>query len=112
AAPYGLRDFFAVTTDRRPYWDALPRGTLADGDDPAIPFAREGYRRSQLEPVRSALHDALEQTARLAAVVQLVNLPDDLHSVSLWRTARRRHPTGLLMSAEPRGTCGDCVWAY
>src|SRR5690606_12500853 len=55
AMPYGLRDFFAVTTDWRPYWDALPRDTLADGEDPAIPLAREGYRRSQLEPVRSAL---------------------------------------------------------
>lgn len=112
AAPFGLRDFFAVTTDWRPYWDALPQDTLADGDDPAIPLACEGYRRSQLEPVRSALHDALEHTARLAAVVHQLTLPADLASGSLWTTTQRRHPTGLLLSAEPRGTCGECTWAY
>lgn len=108
AAPYGLRHFFAVTTDWRPYWDALPHDTLADGDDPAIALAREAYRRSQLEPTRTILSDALEQTAQLAAVVQQVNLNAD----SLWATVRRRHPTGLLMSADAKGTCGDCAWAY
>jgi hypothetical protein len=120
AAPFGLRDFFAVTTDWRPYWDALPGDTLADtsadtlpdGQDPAIPLAREGYRRSQLEPVRSALADALEQTARLAAVVRQLTLPGESSQPPLWGVTRGRHPTGLLMSAEPRGTCGECVWAY
>lgn len=112
AAPFGLRDFFAVTTDWRPYWDALPHDTLADGDDPAIPLAREGYRRSQLEPTRAALADALEQTAQLAVVVRSLTLPEELATPSLWGTTRARHATGLLMAATPRGTCGECVWAY
>lgn len=108
AAPYGLRDFFAVTTEWRPYWDALPQDTLADGDDPAIPLAREGYRRAQLEPMRSMLRDALERTARLAALVHELPLEAD----ALWAVAKRRHPTGLLMADVGRGTCGECAWAY
>lgn len=108
AAPYGLRDFFAVTTEWRPYWDSLPSDTLADGEDPAIPLAREGYRRAQLEPMRSVLRDALERTARLAAIVHELPLDGD----ALWTVAKRRHPTGLLMADVGRGTCGECAWVY
>src|SRR5690606_17075777 len=36
STPHGLREFMAVTTNWRPYWDALPRDPLANGDDPAI----------------------------------------------------------------------------
>ncbi len=108
AAPYGLRDFFAVTTDWREYWDALPRDPLADGEDPAIPFAREAYRRAQLEPTRTALRSALARTAQLAALTRDLALEDD----SLWSTVKAKHPTGLLMSREPEGTCGQCAWSY
>lgn len=108
AAPHGLREFFAVTTDWRPYWDALPADPLADGEDPAISLAREAYRRSQLEPTVTALSLALEQTARIAAVMQQLALPPD----SLWMLVRPKHPTGLLMAREPLGTCGECVWVY
>lgn len=108
AAPYGLRDFFAVTTDWRPYWDALPEDPLADGDDPAIPLAREAHRRAHLEPTRIALFDALEQTAKVAAVMHQLPLPLN----SLWERAQRRHPTGLLMARDPVGTCGECAWVY
>lgn len=108
AAPYGLRDFFAVTTEWRPYWDALPRDPLADGDDPAIAIAREGYRRAQLEPMSSVLGEALERTARLAAIVRELPLEAD----ALWTLAKGRHPSGLLMETTPRGTCGECAWAH
>ena len=39
----GLRGFFAVTTDWRPYWDALPADPLAPGADPAIELARAAW---------------------------------------------------------------------
>ncbi len=106
ARPFGLKDFFAVTTEWRPYWDALPVEPLADDPDPAVPHAREGYRRSQLEPVQSTLRLALERTARLAEVVRDCQPGVD----SLWHTTRARHPTGLLMGTT--GSCGSCAWVY
>jgi hypothetical protein len=108
AAPHGLRAFFAVTTDWRPYWEALPQDPLADGDDPAILFAREAFRRAQLEPTRSALQAALEQTAQIARIVQQMNVD----TTSLWSTVRAKHPTGLLMGPEVNGKCGECAWSY
>jgi hypothetical protein len=41
AAPYGLRTFFAPTTDFRAYFDALPDDALS-GDDPAVPAGHRG----------------------------------------------------------------------
>lgn len=104
--PFGLRAFMAVTTEWRPYWDALPADPLADDPDPAVLLAREGYRRSQLEPARSVLEAALERTALLAQVVRECAPGDD----SLWSTTRARHPAGLLMGSG--GNCGSCAWAY
>src|SRR5690606_23227546 len=78
----------------------------ADAPDPALPLAREGYRRSQLEPARAALQTALERTAVLARVVRECTPGAE----SLWSTTRARHPTGLLMG--DGGQCGSCAWAY
>jgi Putative zinc- or iron-chelating domain len=117
ASRYGLREFMAVTTQWRPYWDALPPDPLAECPDPAREIALRAYERAQGEPWRGTLHSALEATARLAAVLADV-APDD----SLWRRARRRHITGLLMpevaldvEAEQTGEkqrCGDCTWSF
>ncbi len=69
AGAHGLRAFFAVTTDWRAYWDLLPADPLADGDDPAIPIARQAYRRATEGPWSAALADALRATASIAAAV-------------------------------------------
>lgn len=114
AAPFGLRQFFAVTTEWRPYWDALPDNPLqlasneAETQDPAIAIALEAYRRSRLEPTHGILQRALEQTAQLAAIVR----QNDVPSESLWSTVKLRHPSGLLQASEPVGTCGQCAWVY
>jgi hypothetical protein len=119
AQPFGLRQFFAVTTEWRPYWDELPDNPLqayerepsADGPserDPAIPIALEAYRRSQLEPTRSVLQRALEQTAQLAAIIHQNPVPEG----SLWSTVKLRHESGLLRASTTVGTCGQCAWAY
>ncbi|MGV2339961.1 MAG UNVERIFIED_CONTAM: hypothetical protein LVR18_40205 [Planctomycetaceae bacterium] len=50
AAPFGLREFMAVTTTWRPYWDALPDNPLKDGDDPAIAIAQTGFQLAQNAP--------------------------------------------------------------
>jgi hypothetical protein len=105
--PYGLRAFMAVTTDHRGYYDALPRKPLADGVDPAIPIAQRAKTRADEEPFRGALGEALEATALLAAAVRPFSPPE-----SLWRAARVRHRSGLLLPAleVPGSTCGDCAW--
>ena len=53
--PFGLRDFMAVTTDWRPYWDALPDNPLLADDDPATPIAREAFYLARSEPFQSVL---------------------------------------------------------
>lgn len=107
SAPYGLRGFMAVTTEWRPYWDALPADPLADGEDPAIPLAQRAFERSKREPVHSALHAALDATARIAEVTRGFAEPD-----SLWLQTRARHSTGFLLSDVEGRTCGQCTWSF
>lgn len=105
AAPHGLRDFMAVTTDWRGYWDALPDDPLADdAADPAVALAREAWERARSGPWAEALQDALVATARIADAVRDAAEPD-----SLWATTRARHAVGGLVSAQGV-TCGGCAW--
>jgi hypothetical protein len=105
--PYGLREFMAVTTDFRSYYDALPARPLGAGDDPAIAIAQRARERADLEPYRSVIAEALERTARLAEWV-VPSTADD----SLWRSVRARHRSGLLMPrGQSAGTCAQCAWS-
>ena len=104
---FGLRPFMAVTTDWRPYWDALPFDPLADGDDPAIELAREGVHLARFEPFKSVLEKALSATATIADVVRQ-SATDD----SLWSQSEALHRLGSLLSKDPAHRCGDCAWAF
>lgn len=104
--PYGLRDFFAVTTEWRPYWDALPPDPLAPSDDPAVPLARRAFRASEEPPFADVLREALEATARIAEVVRPF-----APASSLWHLTRPRHPSGFLRHEDETLRCGDCAWA-
>src|SRR5690606_38369107 len=99
---YGLREFMAVTTVWRSYYDALPREPLAAGDDPAIALACEGLQRARGEPYRDVLHGALEATASLASVLRPLADAD-----SLWQHTFGEHPTGLRLHADTRLQCAD-----
>ena len=103
---WGLRDFFAVTTDWRHYWDALPEDPLGDGDDPAIELAREACHLARLEPFKPALDRALAATAAIADAVRQA-APDD----SLWSQSRPRHRLGSLLNESADLRCGKCAWA-
>lgn len=81
---YGLRAFFAVTTDWRPYWDALPADPLADEGDPAVPLARAAYTRATTGPWAGAIAAALAATRALADVTRPFAGDD-----SLWRADGR-----------------------
>lgn len=103
---HGLRGLFAVTTEHRAYWDALPIDPLAAGEDPAIPRARAAFAWAQRAEWQPLLH-ALDQTAQLAALMRTLALPSD----SLWRKTRPLHVSGFpLGDGETR--CGDCAWSY
>jgi len=67
---HGLREFLAVTTDHRPYFDALPSDPLAPGDDPAISPALAGWERATLGPWAERLEGALAVTATIAGAIR------------------------------------------
>lgn len=106
AQPWGLRDFMAVTTDWRPYWDALPLDPLREGDDPAIPLAQEAFFLSQREPFSTVLNRSLSATAAIAEAVREFSPAD-----SLWNKTKARHRLGSLLHEDPARTCRDCAWA-
>lgn len=106
AGRYGLRDFFAVTTEWRPYWDALPRDPLASSDDPALPLARRAHAAASESPWREALEEALDATARLATIARSV-----ASEGSLWRKTRALHVTGFLTHECAELRCADCAWS-
>jgi hypothetical protein len=107
AHPFGLRDFFAVTTEWRPYWDALPEDPLAASDDPALPIARRAFSRAAEPPYRETLSAALTATADIADAVRPF-VPE----TSLWRRTRARHASGFLRHDAPELTCGTCAWFH
>jgi hypothetical protein len=124
SSPFGLRNFMAVTTDWRPYWDALPIDPLRDGDDPAIAIAQEAAHLARLKPFAPVLTRSLSATAAIADVMRGV-----ANTSSLWSVARARHRLGSLLSDGSEGKnnaksvdevvesdndflrCGDCAWA-
>ena len=106
SAPYGLREFMAVTTDWRPYWDAMPEDPLRAGDDPAIEIALAASHVARLPPFEPVLTRSLTATATIANVVRSVAQPS-----SLWSITRPRHRLGSLMSDRNDLQCGSCAWS-
>jgi hypothetical protein len=106
SAPFGLREFMAVTTDWRPYWDALPEDPLRDGDDPAIAIAQTASHLARLPPFEPVLTRSLSATAAIADAVRCVAKPS-----SLWSVARARHRLGSLLADSEASRCGSCAWA-
>lgn len=78
---FGLRTFFASTTDFRDYFDSLPADPLADPEDPAAVLATEGLQRALSSDIATVLDHALRKTREIANVIQGL-APEN----SLWRT--------------------------
>ncbi len=106
AQRFGLRTFLAVTTDFRPYYEALPPNPLGDSDDPALLPAREGWERARHGKGANVLEEALRATASLASLVRPFAPPH-----SLWHTVVPLHPSGVAPRGD-RGTCGTCAWSF
>lgn len=77
----GLRGFFGVTTDWRPYYDALPADPLAAGDDPTIERARAAWVEATEGPWAEAIADGLRATRAVARAVRPFAEQSDLWAV-------------------------------
>ncbi len=107
AQRHGVGALFAVTTDHRPYWDALPSNPLAAGDDPAIAVAREALARARTSAWFQVIDEALRKTADIADAVR-----PDADGASLWAKTLPRHATGFVLGTNPSETCGECAWSH
>jgi hypothetical protein len=104
---HGLRSLFAVTTEHRPYWDALPTDPLAGAADPAIELARAAYRGARSGRWGQVLDAALAATARIADVARPFVEPS-----SLWHGTLGAHRSGFRLHADSSKTCGGCAWCF
>jgi len=121
ADQYGLRNFFAPTTDFRvSFWSKLPadpfEAALERGGfrEPSCVLARQAVWRSKLPRWRMPLHQALEATATIAAVTPPRVHGDDSALPPLWSLVVARpelHPAGHAPLAAHHG-CSDCAWRF
>ncbi len=110
AGDYGLRRFFAVTTDHRPHWDSLPLDPLrsrSPADDAAVDLARLAYHRALTGSWSEHLTNALCATRAIAQAVSPY-APEG----SLWQRAGTLHRSGLPEHPDEALRCGDCALAH
>ncbi len=67
---YGLRRFFAATTNARSYYDSISDDPLEDTDDPAVRLAVPGWERSRSGPWSKPIDRALQMTAQIAGMLR------------------------------------------
>lgn len=82
AAPYGLRQFFAATTNFRKYYDQLPADPLVSDGDSAVEAAVTGMERATTGPWSAAIREALESTQQISEIVKSVASKTSLWSMS------------------------------
>lgn len=114
---YGLRALFAVTTDHRSYWDALPLDPLAPGDDPAIWLARDAFQQALHGPWSKPIARALGDTARIAEIARATSPSPPCGSAgadatSLWHRTQALHQSGFPIDAGSDQRCGDCGFSF
>ncbi|MCA9642475.1 MAG: YkgJ family cysteine cluster protein [Polyangiaceae bacterium] len=110
AAEYGLRGFFGVTTDHRPYWDSLgsdPLRSTHPEDEPSIERARLGYQRATQGPWSEPLRRALTATKQIADAARAF-----ADNNSLWKQTKALHALGVAVHGDPTLTCGACTWLW
>lgn len=110
---YGLRTFFAPTTDFRAFWDALPLDPLADRTDLSVVLAIAGLRRVERPPWAPALEDALAATAAIVATAApWTDSGEQPPSLLVGYAVPPPHPTGLPAGPAADRHCATCSWRY
>lgn len=89
AQPYGLREFFASTTDARSYYDKLPTDAMSPADDQAVQLAAPGLERALTGPWSETLRAAMVRTSHVADIVRDISAVD-----SLW--FKTQVPSGVI----------------
>ncbi len=88
AGKYGLREFFATTTDFREYYDRLPADPIYDDPESISSevemIARDAWRRATEGPWAKSLASALQSTSEIANIVNAF-----AGSQSLWSKTQR-----------------------
>ncbi|RMH42028.1 MAG: YkgJ family cysteine cluster protein, partial [Deltaproteobacteria bacterium] len=110
AAPLGLREFLAPTTDHRAMYDALPDDPLAPADDPTSVAARRALARADRPPWAPHLRRALAATAGIARAARDAGAAGTLFATvdDPWPV----HRTGAPIPPWLNARCGDCAWRY
>ena len=70
AQPYGLKEFFAVTTEWRSYQDQLPENPLTVEQDSALDIACEAHKRATQGPWAPIIDAALKATQTVVAAAE------------------------------------------
>jgi hypothetical protein len=102
---FGLRRFFATTTEYRAYYDSLDADPLASREDPAAARASAALEQARQSTWWGPLEEALRKTAAFASVLRGCALDD-----TLWSMTERMHRAGFVESPDAGGHCGDCAW--
>ncbi len=117
AGEYGLRRFFAPTTDFRAFYDQLGADPLLPRHEPSVVLALRGLRFADKEPWAPHLRRALAATAAVAReVVRFA--PDGAELPTLWQLvepAPERHQVGFGVAVDDDDDerhCGNCAWRY
>lgn len=115
SAPYGLRRFFAPTTDYREFWDALPDEPFVPGREASSVAARRGLDWSRRKPWAPHLAEALAATAAIVREASRWPAPADgmqpLYDVL--EPPSEPHPGGFRARPGTRAaseTCATCAW--
>jgi hypothetical protein len=124
--PWGLRDFFAPTTDHRlDFWPRLPPGDPfatwpdeAPWAEAARRAARRAARESRQPPWQAVLDRAFASTRAIADAVTAAGSAASALP-ALWATVEPRpplHPASALPLAAPTtppvAGCRDCAWGF
>lgn len=124
ADQWGLRDFFAPTTDYRvSFWEDLEKDPLSapasEGGfrERSVVYARKAIWRSRLPRWANPLHEAFTRTRQLADTLSPISNEYGTTLPSLWsRTASlpQRHLSGVasITEAHSHQRCSDCAWSF
>ena len=124
ADQWGLRDFFAPTTDYRvTFWSELSDDPLFATNnqgsfrEQSVVAARKAIWRSNLPRWLDPLQEAFRLTRHLADIMAAISDETSGDLSSLWSEVSdlpQHHPSGTapITQAHEKRMCGECAWSF